>query len=61
VSTALRVLDAAGHILADVGGPYVIAPVTGVLRSGGRPGGVDHRAWARDPPFADQEKQTDDK
>ncbi len=32
----LRVLDAAGHILADVGGPYVIAPVPGVLRSGGR-------------------------
>ena len=32
----LRVLDAAGQILADVGGPYVIAPVSGVLRSGGR-------------------------
>jgi hypothetical protein len=32
----LQALDAAGRILADVGGPYVIAPVTGVLRSGGR-------------------------
>jgi hypothetical protein len=32
----LRVLDAAGRILADVGGRYVIAPVAGVLRSGGR-------------------------
>jgi hypothetical protein len=32
----LRALDAAGHILADVGGPYVIAPISGVLRSGGR-------------------------
>jgi hypothetical protein len=32
----LRVLDAAGRVLADFGGPYVIAPVTGVLRSGGR-------------------------
>ena len=31
----LRVLDAAGQILADVGGPYVIAPVSGTLRSGG--------------------------
>jgi hypothetical protein len=31
----LRALDAAGRILADVGGQYVIAPVTGVLRSGG--------------------------
>jgi drug/metabolite transporter superfamily protein YnfA len=29
----LRVLDAAGRVLADFGGPYVIAPVTGVLRS----------------------------
>ncbi|MGA2006690.1 MAG: hypothetical protein ABSH27_03920 [Solirubrobacteraceae bacterium] len=29
----LRVLDASGHLLADVGGPYVIAPVSGVLRS----------------------------
>jgi hypothetical protein len=28
----LRALDAAGHILADVGGPYVIAPVSGALR-----------------------------
>jgi hypothetical protein len=32
----LRALDASGHLLADVGGPYVIAPVSGVLRSGGR-------------------------
>jgi hypothetical protein len=32
----LRALDAAGRILADVGGPYVIAPVPGVLRSRGR-------------------------
>jgi hypothetical protein len=32
----LRALDAAGRVLADVGGPYVIAPVTGVLRSGTR-------------------------
>lgn len=32
----LRVLDASGRLLADLGGPYVIAPVTGVLRSGGR-------------------------
>ena len=31
----LRALDDAGRILADVGGPYVIAPVTGVLRSRG--------------------------
>ena len=31
----LRVLDAAGRVLADFGGPYVIAPVTGVLQSGG--------------------------
>ena len=30
---ALRVLDAAGHVLADVGGKFVIAPVSGVLRS----------------------------
>jgi hypothetical protein len=29
----LRVLDASGRLLADVGGPYVIAPVSGVLRS----------------------------
>ena len=29
----LRVLDPAGHLLADVGGPYVIAPVSGVLHS----------------------------
>jgi hypothetical protein len=29
----LRVLDAAGNVLADFGGPYVIAPVPGVLRS----------------------------
>jgi hypothetical protein len=32
----LRVLDPSGKLLADVGGPYVIAPVTGVLRLGGR-------------------------
>jgi len=32
----LRVLDAAGHVLADIGGPYIIAPVAGVLRSGAR-------------------------
>jgi hypothetical protein len=32
----IRVLDPGGHVLADVGGPYVIAPVTGVLRQGGR-------------------------
>jgi hypothetical protein len=32
----LRVLDASGTLLADFGGPYVIAPVTGVLRAGGR-------------------------
>ena len=31
----LRVLDTAGRVLADFGGPYVIAPVTGVLRSAG--------------------------
>ncbi len=31
----LRVLDESGRILADVGGPSVIAPVSGVLRSGG--------------------------
>jgi hypothetical protein len=29
----LRVYDASGRLLADVGGPYVIAPVDGVLRS----------------------------
>lgn len=33
----LRVLDAAGTPLADFGGPYVIAPVHGVLRLAGRP------------------------
>ena len=32
----LRVLDGAGRVLADIGGPYIIAPVSGVLRSGGR-------------------------
>jgi hypothetical protein len=32
----LRVLDDAGHILADIGGTYTIAPVSGVLRLGGR-------------------------
>jgi hypothetical protein len=31
----LRALDGSGRVLADVGGPYVIAPVSGVLRSGG--------------------------
>ena len=30
----LRVLDNSGRLLADVGGPYVIAPVLGVLHSG---------------------------
>ena len=29
----LRVLDAAGRVLADFGGRYVIAPAAGVLRS----------------------------
>jgi len=29
----LRVMDASGRILADVGGPYVIAPVSGTLVS----------------------------
>jgi len=32
----LRALDTAGRILADVGGPYVIAPVRGTLRYRGR-------------------------
>src|SRR6185437_6937128 len=32
----LRVIDRAGRVLADVGGPYVIAPVTGLLRVGAR-------------------------
>jgi hypothetical protein len=32
----LRVLDAGGKVLADFGGPYVIAPVSGSLRSGGQ-------------------------
>lgn len=32
----LRALDAKGHVLADVGGPYVVAPVAGLLRSGSR-------------------------
>ena len=27
----LQALDASGQILADIGGPYVIAPVRGVL------------------------------
>ena len=31
----LRVLRA-GHVIADVGGPYVIAPVTGTIREHGR-------------------------
>jgi hypothetical protein len=32
----LRVLDTGGHIVAEIGGPYVLAPVTGTLRLGGR-------------------------
>jgi hypothetical protein len=32
----LRALDSTGRVLADVGGPYVIAPVAGLLRSGTR-------------------------
>jgi len=32
----LRVLSTAGQVLADVGGPYVIAPVTGALTLHGR-------------------------
>jgi len=32
----LRVLDTAGRVLADVGGPAVIAPVTGALKVAGR-------------------------
>ena len=32
----LRVLDAEGHLLSDVGGPYVLAPVGGPLRLHGR-------------------------
>jgi hypothetical protein len=32
----LRVLDPSGRLLADFGGPYVIAPVTGPLRAGGK-------------------------
>jgi hypothetical protein len=32
----LRVLDIPGRVLADFGGPYVLAPVTGVLRLGQR-------------------------
>jgi hypothetical protein len=32
----LRVLDASGKLLADFGGPYVIAPVDGTLVSGGK-------------------------
>ena len=32
----LRVLDTAGHVLGDVGGPAVIAPVTGPLELNGR-------------------------
>ena len=32
----LRVLDPSGRVLADVGGPYVIAPVSGRLRSGSK-------------------------
>jgi hypothetical protein len=30
----LRALDASGRVLADIGGPDVIAPVSGVLRAG---------------------------
>jgi hypothetical protein len=32
----LRVTDRRGRLLADVGGPYVTAPVTGEITSGGR-------------------------
>jgi hypothetical protein len=32
----LRVFDASGKLLADFGGPYVIAPVNGTLVSGGK-------------------------
>ena len=32
----LRVTDLHGRVLADVGGPYVTAPVTGTVSSGGR-------------------------
>jgi hypothetical protein len=32
----LRVLDASGTVLADIGGPYVIAPVSGTLSLGGK-------------------------
>ena len=32
----LRVLDGRGHLLADVGGPSIIAPISGVLRRNGR-------------------------
>jgi hypothetical protein len=32
----LRVFDSAGRLLADLGGPYVIAPVSGSLRLHGR-------------------------
>ena len=32
----LQALDASGRVLADIGGPYVIAPVRGVLSIGGR-------------------------
>jgi hypothetical protein len=31
----LRVTDRSGHLLADVGGPYVAAPVTGTISAGG--------------------------
>jgi hypothetical protein len=30
----LRAFDSSGRVLADVGGPYVIAPVSGILHSG---------------------------
>ena len=32
----LRVLDTSGRILAEIGGPYVLAPVAGVLKQAGR-------------------------
>jgi hypothetical protein len=35
----LRVTDLKGRLLADVGGPYIAAPVTGTISAGGRPVG----------------------
>jgi hypothetical protein len=32
----LRVLDSAGHVLADVGGPYILAPVTAQITYEGK-------------------------